>query len=311
MECSHICHGLYKRLLVEDFTGIVHSVFNSSFNVLDDNQQLITFLNAKRPMSPNSIKIGENVSYHSLGIKPKQTVYFSREIVEVKDSNIKFFLKELELWEKGPNLSFRRDNKVNILTKLNRMGEILSKEGKKDGIYPLIGSLENSLEGLEVLFDSNHTTSNRDDFIKQRFIKFIESYIEEDLVKLSKNSVDIIGYGVGLTPSMDDFLSGIMISRIYLSYYLGLKMVYAYKINEAIIKELNNKTTMVSQELLRFSSVGEANDYVKDLMVSFLGISPMKVFIDNLEKVLSIGETSGTDMLLGIYIGSRIILNSF
>ncbi len=309
MECSHICRDLYNRLLVEDFKAIVHSVFNSSFNILDDNRQLITFLNAKKPMSPNSIKTNENVSYQSLGIKPEQTVYFSKGVVEIKDLNLKFFYDNSELWDKGPNLRFYRDTKDNILTKLNIMAKVLSTEGNRQGIYPLIRSLENRLEGVQVLFNNFNDTEKRVDFIKERFLRFIESYVNENTDNLPNSAMDIIGYGVGLTPSMDDFLSGIMISRIYLSHYLGLSMVDAYELNEAIISKVENKTTMVSQELLRFSSLGVANDYIENLMVNFLGNAPVNRFLENLANVMSIGESSGTDILLGIYIGSCIMLN--
>lgn len=122
---------------------------------------------------------------------------------------------------------------------------------------------------------------------------------------------NIIGYGIGLTPSMDDFISGMMISRIYIFYYLEKNLQTAYEFNHAIIKEIDNKTTRISEEMLKYSSLGQGNEYIKDLMISFLGNFPMEDFERNLLRSIEIGETSGTDMLLGIYTGSCILLHEF
>lgn len=308
MHSLYICQGLYKELLKKDFNGTVHSVFSNSFNVLDENQTLITFLNSKKPMSPNSIKIDTEIYFQLTGIRPGLNVHFTHEFAEINDLRIRINYKDANIWIKKPDLSFKKDNKENVYIKLNKLGEYLLFNGNKNGIYYLITTLEHSVEGIELFFSDDTTIKSHENFIKDRFISFIDSYIDEDIKSLPYKSREIVGYGIGLTPSMDDFLAGIMVSRIYLSYYLGQSIEDAYKINKAIIREIENKTTIISQEMLKFSSIGETNDNVRNFMVSFLGRFSMNTFVKDLEKVISIGETSGTDMLLGIYIGSCIML---
>lgn len=283
---------------IKDFKGVVHSVFESSFNILDDQQQLITVLNAGKPMSPNAVKIDGSVSFKNLNIKTNQNVYFSKTRICIEELDLIFTCSGPKPWNKQPNLSFCKDKEQNIRSKFRKMENTIHN-GNKDGIYPLIQS---------VLWYHGGIIGYREAFIKDRFISFIEAYIHEDMDQLPSRVRDIIGYGVGLTPSMDDFISGMMIARIYFHYYLDLKMKDAYQLNRAIVEKVKRRTTIISEAMLQHASMGMANEYIRDMMVSFLGKSSINVFIRDLKRVVCIGETSGTDLLLGIYIGGCIMM---
>ena len=47
----------------------------------------------------------------------------------------------------------------------------------------------------------------------------------------------LIGFGIGLTPSMDDFISGLMVSLVYLTKCYGFETSEAYNLNSEIIRE--------------------------------------------------------------------------
>lgn len=307
MNGLSICNTLYEKILKEDLKGYIHSVFNSSFNVLDQNHQLIPFLNSKKPMSPNSIKIDEDISFLSLGIEPKLKIQFFQDFALIKDLNIKITYDKVNLWDKSPILTFVKDSKENVFIKLKIMGKFLIENGKFDGILPLLSALQGKIKGLDLFLNNEINLGKKEEFIKERFLRFFDNYLEEDIHNISLNAKDIVGFGMGLTPSMDDFLSGMMISRIYLSSYLDHDMENTYKINRAIVKEIKNKTTIISEEMLMYSSVGETNEDIRKLMISFLGESSLQHFTKNIEDVVKIGETSGTDILSGIYIGSCIL----
>lgn len=311
MNATVICKELYECLQKNQLKGQVHSIFDNSFNVLDESDQLITFLGPSKPMSPNSIKIREKCSFLDSDIRQGQKLTFLKDHVLIEDSGIKIYYEEASLWDKKPllDVGLKRESMENVFKKLNKMGDFIAKEGKKDGIVPLLKTLNSRIKGIETLFDNNMPLSKREEFIRERFLSFIDSYIIEDLDDISLKTSNIVGFGIGLTPSMDDFLSGIMVSRVYLSAYLNHDLTKAYEINKSIIKHIKNKTTLVSQEMMIHSSKGEVNEDLRNLMVSFVTDNSIEDFYQNLKKVSDIGETSGTDMISGIYIGSCIMLN--
>lgn len=313
MDATAICSELYKVIQKNQLNGQVHSVFENSFNVLDENAQLITFLSTNKPMSPNSIKVEEKISFLDLPIKQGQKLTFYKDFVLDEDGEIVIYYNKASLWDKSPILltdaNLLRESMENVFRKLNSMGTFILREGKKHGIVPLLKTLESRIKGVELFINDNIVLTKKEEFIQERFLSFIDSYINEDIEEISLRASKIVGYGIGLTPSMDDFLSGIMISRIYLSSYLNQDIEKAYEINKAIIKHILNKTTLVSQEMMIHSSRGEVNEDLRNLMISLLTNRYADSFYECLKKVSSFGETSGTDMISGIYIGSHILLN--
>ncbi len=313
MNATIICKELYDYIQKNQPKGQVHSIFDNSLNILDENNQFITFLSPNKPMSPNSIKIRENSSFLDSDFRQGQKLAFFKDYVSIQDSSKEIYYSKASLWDKSPILftgsTLIKAPVENVSNKLKKMGIFILEEGKKDGIVPLLKTLKGRIKGVELLLDSNITLSKREEFIRERFLSFIDSYIKEDLDDVSTKASRVIGYGIGLTPSMDDFLSGIMVSQIYLSSYLNLDLKKAHELNNSIIKHIENKTTLVSQEMMRYASKGEVNEDLRNLMVSLLTNSSIEDFYQNLKKVSDIGETSGTDMISGIYIGSCIVLD--
>lgn len=309
MDGLSICSALYENILKGNLEGSIHSVFNNSFIVQVKDQRLITFLNSKKTMSPNAIKTDNHMSFLDLEFKPKLRINFFRDFALIKALDIEIRYSEAFLWNKNPILNFVKGSRENFITKLNAMGKFLIEKGDQNGIFPLLNILQGKIKGLELFRYNDINSYKREEFILERFLRFIDSYIKEDLDNLSLDAKNIVGYGKGLTPSMDDFLSGIMISRLYLSKYLGVNIEDSYKINKAIIKEIRGLTTLISEDMLIYSSVGEANEDIRRLMISLLGTAPIRRFIEDAENVIRIGETSGTDILLGIHTGVTIMLN--
>ncbi len=309
MDGLSICNILYEDILKGSLRGKIHSVFNNSFIVQVKGLKLITFLNSKKSMSPNAIKIDNRVSFLDLGFKPKLGINFFRDFALIKALDIEIRYSEAFLWNKNPILNFVKGPRKNFITKLNAMGKFLIERGNKNGIFPLLSILQGKIKGLELFRYNDINPHKGEEFISERFLRFIDSYIKEDLNNLSSDARSIVGYGKGLTPSMDDFLSGIMISRLYLSRHLGASIEDSYKINKAIVKEIRGMTTLISEDMLIYSSMGEANEDIRRLMISFLGTASIQRFVEDLENVIRIGETSGTDILSGIYTGAGIMLN--
>jgi hypothetical protein len=240
-----------------------------------------------------------------LDISIDERVRFTKLSMEFLNLSINYS-KALK-WNKEVKLDLKVDTYKNYKLKLNIIKEFLAENGNKDGIYNLIGYISEDFP----LNEGVNLDNKAELFIKDRFLNFINAFENHDIDKINLLSKKIIGYGQGLTPSMDDFISGLMISNIYTSYLLGLNMENPYKINKEIIKDQENRTTRVSEEMLKQASLGEANEDIRNLMMALIGISSKENLVNLLEKVIDYGHSSGTDILFGIYIGSSILDRNF
>ena len=59
-------------------------------------------------------------------------------------------------------------------------------------------------------------------FIKDRVVGFVKALIDADFERCVDISKEIIGFGPGLTPAMDDFICGLMICITYMANYYGI-----------------------------------------------------------------------------------------
>ena len=305
MKASHISRELYDWIQKKDQYGKVHSIFKSTINILSEDGRFIPIVTKSKPMSPNSIKLLEDLNFMELDISIDERVRFTKSSMEFLNLSINYS-KALK-WNKEVKLDLKVDTFKNYKLKLNMLKEFLDENGNKDGIYNLIGYISEDFP----LNEGVNLDNKAELFIKDRFLNFINAFENHDIDKINLLSKKIIGYGQGLTPSMDDFISGLMISNIYTSYLLGLNMENPYKINKEIIKDQENRTTSVSEEMLKQASLGEANEDIRNLMMALIGISSKENLVNLLEKVIDYGHSSGTDILFGIYIGSSILDRNF
>jgi hypothetical protein len=109
-------------------------------------------------------------------------------------------------------------------------------------------------------------------------------------------TVDLIGLGIGLTPSGDDYLVGLL---------AGLDATddpARFGLAEAIARQAPARTTAVSAASLRHATRGAFSERLHDLLVALA-----RGNLDDLEapirRVIAYGSTSGSDTLVGLLAG--------
>lgn len=305
MIAFQICSELYKWIQDTDRYGEVHSVFKSTINILSDDGKFIPIVINNKPMSPHSIKLSENIDFRNFDIHMGSRVRFKKNSLNI--SNINIYYKEPKLWNKSIRLVSSKDTYDNLLLKSDIISGFILGKGNKDGIYNLMQFISKEQSPFKDITLEDQSQL----FIKDRFISFIDAFQNHHLDSINSHSKKIIGFGPGLTPSMDDFISGLMISNIYISYFLGLSMEKAYKLNRKIINDIENRTTLVSEEMLNQSSLGEANEDIRNLMITIIGTDSSEKLNDLLARVIDYGHSSGTDILCGIYTGICILMGRY
>lgn len=308
MIATHICKDLYECILSESKHGTVHSIFKNSINILGDDGKFISVIGPNKPMSPNAIKVDILNSFNHIKINTREKGQFTKDFFSSK--HLYIYYGSCELWDKRINFSYKKDSYENLLLKLQQMGDFILYHGYKSGIFPVLQTLEDEFNYADNILDRNIILGKSELFIKDRFLEFIKSFRDSKQDEINLKAKKIIGFGAGLTPAMDDFLSGLMIANIYINHYLESNLDNVNKINYEIIKDMDKITTFVSEEMLKSSSKGEANEDIRNLMLGLVGTSTKEEFIKLTIKVADLGHSSGTDILCGIYIGSYIILGT-
>ncbi|MDU5106680.1 DUF2877 domain-containing protein [Clostridium sp.] len=297
----------------------IHSIFNNACN-MEYKEKLITILTKDKIIAPMSIVIDNPVGFDfkKLKINSNNKFLFTDEFIICSNFTFKVELKNAKVYD--PKIE-RLENYIEeevILKNLIKMKDILFEYGKLDFFYPLLDDIKNCIANdlvyklriIDIGKLSNGLSLKNNDksylFIKNKFIDFLKAIISYDIANIQDYASNIIGFGFGLTPSIDDFISGLMISIIYLGDYYNLDIKNIYKFNNKLIAKSINKTTKVSSEMLINSAKGAISKGIKQLMTILLSEDDDVSITNDLKRVISFGETSGSDMAFGIYIGFAI-----
>lgn len=118
---------------------------------------------------------------------------------------------------------------------------------------------------------------------------------------------DLVGLGPGLTPSSDDMLAALVFLCVLYSENIGRAERQPLPIAKAVASLPSGKTTALSEEFLRQAASGRGNERVTRLCGAMLTGGRESVARET-ERVLGIGETSGTDSVVGIVLGTLFCL---
>jgi hypothetical protein len=291
MEAVRITDRLLKYIkLHNEATLQIHSVFDNSFNLIDDSGQIIGILSSGKMLSPMSMAI--NVHHINHGAIEQG------HLCEIRDNALHIHNTKLKIQvEKAQKLNLKLDKWAPDIL-IDNLDDV------KDAV------IKNSQTGLGELikylvFDSGNIYINSEDseineysaFIKERLVDLLNSIYHEQYDTFQSMVPRIIGFGPGLTPSTDDFVTG-LISVLY---------VYDYRLAyDLIASSVKGKTTKISEEMIRHVSEGFVTEPYKIL---FAKLKSNKNQVEKaLHQVIETGASSGVDYLFGVYCMLRIHL---
>ena len=250
-----------KQILDDNKQGIIHSIYRNTINV-SFGKHLLALQTKNSPLSP--ISLITNLSSNQM-----------EELQLHVGDSIKIFLQDhTEIIHLYPEVVFPKQFLPELLMKIRR------------------SIITSKMSGFSPIF--LHSDSAEDDMIlraaRNRMEHAYHFYQKHDYENACRELSKLIGLGIGLTPSGDDFLCGIL---------AGLKLInrqnYTFtKCLQYYIQHNLKNTNQISQAFLR---AAVANHFSQ--AVNILWNNP------SLEEITmafqSIGHSSGMDTLCGIY----------
>jgi len=272
VKSNFLPHILNKPLF-----GKVHSVFQSSFNIQFDNH-LIHFGCLGMPLSAFGINI------RRLHLKQLLQDIKIGDLVEYKEGFI-LFHSFGSIVHVNLNEFFEMDLRIKRV-------KITQERFQKNDIFKTIEGINFDTESGVIQSDTER--------------KYIQSLVEKgyDDQSLVVDFIEhFLGRGIGLTPSGDDFLSGIL-------------MVESTFLDSTVFKEtIKNRlkdgvTTPVSINYLNCLVRGYVsenfNHLLKNIFKEIESVKAQRI----LKNIFEYGHTSGIDTLFGIKVGLYCINKS-
>lgn len=126
---------------------------------------------------------------------------------------------------------------------------------------------------------------------------------QKNLGNLLKTCSSLIGLGNGLTPSGDDFLGGCFFALYYLSSFYPMKIVMDHQAISHAVETLQKKTNPISWTLLHDMTHGKGMEPLHNLMDSIVTNISVDALSVNANKLTAIGNSTGWDILTGLFCG--------
>ncbi|MEX0422675.1 DUF2877 domain-containing protein [Providencia rettgeri] len=259
--------------------GTVEQVFNKAINFSIDNV-LYTLLCSQLDNAPNSCRL-INKDFSLFDIKEGETINLSnKEILIGSHYLISFSLcKE---WRQ-PVINFN-DNEL------------------KRSNYLLY--IEEQISNLDLILTENSLFKYQGDnffylSMTEQLVQLRSELIESIIKKNKKNIIYVIrqfvGLGIGLTPSGDDYLVGLMAFLLLIGHPAATFYPEFY---QGITQSLS-QTTPISAITLEKALNREYRENMQQLIQSLVDAKETNIYPQFLQ-ILNIGSSSGSDMLFGL-----------
>ena len=282
----------------------VHSRFKHAINLMDETGQLYTFLAKGYPNGPAtllldipnfeglpvSLNAGEIVTYHA-------GYFHAGGITFVMSDNTRLWHSAVPVF---PQMDDLFDNARTLLG-----ATLEAHEQRKSAL--ILSNTDNKVSEPDPIL--SHIAGK----LAQGLTEITQAIATHDAQGISAAAQSLIGLGLGLTPSGDDQLVGLLL----MLHCQRKRYQQAIALISEVIATSTEKTHEISWWMLHHASRGHFNEwmiaYPQALILSSDAESVGKAQAaqrEALTNILSIGSQSGSDMVRGIASG-LVLMSAF
>lgn len=272
-----------KSRILSAIYGQVHSVYRKTIN-LSTPDGLLALQAASSPLSPISLITNLNEdAMEQLAISPEDPVVFTTDTVTITTA--------------AKVITFSFQNAVTHNLKPDTPLSISALTELKEKIFQVLSASDS--HGFDMIFNSTPDKNLPLMFqvSKNRTARCEELFLQQKYEESAEELSHLLGLGIGLTPSGDDFLCGMMASL----HMAGQeRSVFALTLKTQIADHLQDTIDISAA----FLACALENQY--SLAVNSLYQNPD---CSSIEKSFSaIGHSSGIDTLCGIWFGLNLFV---
>lgn len=279
----------------------VHGVFRTSFNVLLETGDLITFLEQPNPGPGNIIVPGLGTLLGCL--EPGQLAHLALPAVILPEPAVYLDLSSARFWTWTWLPVGERFNAESCGIRIDTASRIAAEHGEMLGHTSSTGN--HSTERAAPPKTQSPMRSQVRAQLQTAIRGLCMAALAEDVDLALACAQRMIGLGPGLTPSGDDYLSGFLLTLHLAARAIGSRTEWLEWVSQGISTWAPGRTTLVSSTQLRLAAQGEADEVTGRAITAILWGEPgLSASVDAL---LEVGSTSGSDILAGINAAASIM----
>ncbi|OFX50503.1 MAG: hypothetical protein A2046_10665 [Bacteroidetes bacterium GWA2_30_7] len=248
-----------------------YSEFNHVINY-ESNGKLLSVIDTNVPLMPNSLQISNfDINFHS-------HIEITNSLIIIDNSEV--LINSILKYDSTLDLS--KLNLHSLLRNISLISENINLFNTKSYAF---------------LIDNN-LSNNFDSAFEKALLRTVKAGYEEIITGNIEFGIEKIkGTGYGLTPSGDDFIAGLLFGLHINEILYGKKLL----ILKAKIFEIAKSKNLYSTNFLYFAKEGLYFEYLKNLIIN-LGLNDNFEILKAIKKMVSYGESSGSDLLTGLYL---------
>ncbi|NLV98867.1 MAG: DUF2877 domain-containing protein [Clostridiaceae bacterium] len=267
----------------------VHSVFETSINLMAE-EELITLAVSSRELMPMGL-IVDTAELEQWQLKAGDIVLYSHKAFQLPQG-IRILLEKAEVRKLSLSEALKSKNCIDKASLEIVRSKLLASEG--GGISDLAALLPESKP-------IDRPLNIYAKYIKEDLFSFLQALRKRDYAAAVSLADRLIGFGPGLTPSADDFLTGII---LFFYYKDGESSFF-----QEIVELASRRTTVLSYHMVKNAAAGKAYESYLTL-IRILAGEDQKSLEALADRVLSYGASSGADFLFGVYCAGLICYES-
>jgi len=283
--------------------GVIHSVNKNSFYCLFPKKQMLLVYEKKYGGIPFGISLNQCSKdyFCDFGLRKNMHVKLRENYLYIPEGKFVLDLHGGRVW-----VSRIENNHIfsvsEVMSNLDYATKLSLMNGSMYGLGKLLFYQEHLICGKDVSANGLNSFCR---FSIKPVSNLMAAIERNDFHLLERSAKKLIGLGMGLTPSSDDMLIGLF-STLYF-FHRHIKFNYISSLANVLYFLSIGKTTLISEIFLKSVCQGERFEILDDAIMAVLSTSKDSLYV-KIKKVLSIGSSSGTEMILGILLGIRLTL---
>jgi len=284
-----------------DHLASVHSVFPNAVNLLISEDALLT-LTRQDDITPMGLITDGSLSFVQF-LKTGDDVLLYPDQFKAENGAFTLHLHEPNIWESGSLMNlvpYPSDD----LAEINHQLIHWLRAQPAMGLLPLLPRLTHQSLDVNPIEDNLFTRYIASD------LEGFKTAIDKSDWGLALDLTDrLIGFGMGSTPSCDDFLAAyLMVFKIAKAVNPGT-CAWVGQFNQAVAEKAKKRTTLISANMLMHAANGKISRSHQLLLQSCF-LNKKDDLVLSASRVLQHGATSGGDFLLGFVCALEWYRNS-
>lgn len=289
MNATAVCQRLLALSQEQPVSGTVHSVFDHAVNLaLGQNEGLIGLIAEEKALTPFAVTVRTLHPFTRAGVRAGMAAYLQNGWISIPEVQIDIDLasaKPVDLSVDSIELRFGAP----AANTLREMIEGALRDTESDmSLAPFVTGGEGN-------------TYTR--FLAPRLEQLFAAVSLESADAAAQAAAQFAGCGMGLTPSSDDLLCGYFVTLHLLNR--GSNREHARALIPRMAQAAAQRTNRISATFLLQSGGGLTNAALIDLFRSIFTFMDTAAAARAIDRVISIGSTSGADMLTGVVLALR------